>query len=393
VETCSYREQHNADQALQRRKYELHSRLRFNHRGQVAMAMTVDDNDDDAVLLQPQFFITLEENANLNNKHVLFGTVMGPTLFNAIRINQIHVSEGNDSNSSLNLLLSTAPRITNVTIVDAYFTDLTASAIVPWRQQQKVELPKKRKRKGVSNIHVLSFGDEIENDQVVDAPKKISSENNKLAASKSESPVVNNVGDSSKDKTPGPVEPSIAATEKDPPIKDAPVTSLHQFSKAADRKQSKEVNISLAPAAHKVEAKSVRKKVSIVEQRNAKYRMGKKGATQRENDTMEKLMSFKQKVKTRATNDATLLSQNQDNSLATRMARKAQQQEVHELIDSAPAYHGQLLEGNNNDETCDWLQTRFKCRQHVDDHARKSGSDGRSMDDYQVVDDAREARH
>ncbi|EEC51413.1 predicted protein, partial [Phaeodactylum tricornutum CCAP 1055/1] len=82
----------HADYALERRKYELHSRLRFNHRGQVAMALNLDDDHDrNNGDLQPQFFVTLDEAPYLDGKHVLFGTISGPTIFNAIRIGGVEV--------------------------------------------------------------------------------------------------------------------------------------------------------------------------------------------------------------------------------------------------------------------------------------------------------------
>jgi cyclophilin family peptidyl-prolyl cis-trans isomerase len=37
-----YRQQHQASEALDRRQYELNSRIRFNHRGQIAMALGND---------------------------------------------------------------------------------------------------------------------------------------------------------------------------------------------------------------------------------------------------------------------------------------------------------------------------------------------------------------
>eukprot|EP00536_Pseudo-nitzschia_multiseries_P006269 jgi/Psemu1/117020/gw1.130.39.1 len=97
-----YREQHRAAQALDRRRYELNSRIRFNHRGQIAMALeTTDDNnnnddddDDDpsiAARLQPQFFITLDEASHLDGKHVCFGGITGPTIFNALRIGRTDI--------------------------------------------------------------------------------------------------------------------------------------------------------------------------------------------------------------------------------------------------------------------------------------------------------------
>jgi len=68
-EAASYRKSVGAVQALDRRQYEVNSRIRFNHRGQVAMALGVKDTDD-AEDLQPQFFITLDEAPYLDGKHV-----------------------------------------------------------------------------------------------------------------------------------------------------------------------------------------------------------------------------------------------------------------------------------------------------------------------------------
>lgn len=66
----AYRTRLQADEALDRRQYELNSRIRFNHRGQVAMAMGVDDTGGagSKVTLQPQFFITLDEASELDGK-------------------------------------------------------------------------------------------------------------------------------------------------------------------------------------------------------------------------------------------------------------------------------------------------------------------------------------
>jgi peptidyl-prolyl cis-trans isomerase SDCCAG10 len=48
-----YCNQHQASQAMERRQYELNSQIRFNHRGQFAMALGVnDDNDTDAESLR-----------------------------------------------------------------------------------------------------------------------------------------------------------------------------------------------------------------------------------------------------------------------------------------------------------------------------------------------------
>ncbi len=49
-------------------KDEIHSRLHFNHRGQVAMANTGKANDNGS-----QFFITLDKCPWLDRKHTIFG--------------------------------------------------------------------------------------------------------------------------------------------------------------------------------------------------------------------------------------------------------------------------------------------------------------------------------
>ena len=77
---------------LDRKKLELNPRIRFNHRGQVAMAFPLEEesslhsNDDENGMLRYQFFVTLDEAPFLDSKHVVFGTVVGSTMFNALRL-------------------------------------------------------------------------------------------------------------------------------------------------------------------------------------------------------------------------------------------------------------------------------------------------------------------
>ena len=57
---------------------------------------------------------------------------------------------------------------------------------------------------------------------------------------------------------------------------------------------------------------------------------------------------------------------------------------------STPVYSGQVLENDDFDENdATWLKERFKCKRHIDHESRGSaisGGDGRSMDDYEVID-------
>ena len=165
---AAYRQAVRADEALQRRPYETNARIRFNHRGQVAMALGVKD-DEDVADLQPQFFITTEAADYLDGQHVVFGTLgAGPTVFNAIRIaTATAVDEATHQPHDL----EHAPRITAVKIVEHPFLDgadgsslvSVPASQIPWRRAENDGEPKKRKkkRKGKLDVNVLSFGEEM----------------------------------------------------------------------------------------------------------------------------------------------------------------------------------------------------------------------------------------
>ena len=67
---------------------EFHSRLKFNHRGVVAMNNKNKPNSNGS-----QFFITLEKCEEMNKKFTIFGKVTGPTFFNAINISNLSADE------------------------------------------------------------------------------------------------------------------------------------------------------------------------------------------------------------------------------------------------------------------------------------------------------------
>lgn len=61
-------------------KDEFHSRLRFCRRGLVAMANSGKDDNGS------QFFFTLGEATELQNKHTIFGKVGGDTIYNVLKM-------------------------------------------------------------------------------------------------------------------------------------------------------------------------------------------------------------------------------------------------------------------------------------------------------------------
>ena len=113
---------------------------------------------------------------------------------------------------------------------------------------------------------------------------------------------------------------------------------------------------------------------------------------------MEKLLAFQGRVKDTVvapkTQDASVSKQ--DNSLAARMAQQAAQESNDGSDrDAVESYHGQILEGVDEDkldyqQSSDRMATTFKCKRHIDHTA---GSNGRKADDYKVVDDKDDSLH
>ena len=169
------------DSQSSRRKLEVSPRIRFNHRGQVAMALPLDEDvegNTSADALRSQFFITLDESSFLDGKHVIFGTITGPTVFNAIRIGKVAVED--DTSRPVDMDLS-PPVIKKVKIDHHPFHDLvpTPDEKVPWKRGDGAKSEKdgpgepggesqvqkrRKKRKGKRDLNVLSFGQEMEDD-------------------------------------------------------------------------------------------------------------------------------------------------------------------------------------------------------------------------------------
>lgn len=66
-------------------KDEFHSRLRFSRRGLLAMANAGPDDN------ASQFFFTLAEAPELQNKHTIFGKVVGDTIYNVLKFEECDI--------------------------------------------------------------------------------------------------------------------------------------------------------------------------------------------------------------------------------------------------------------------------------------------------------------
>ncbi|KAF8141886.1 cyclophilin-like domain-containing protein [Boletus edulis] len=134
---------------------EVHPRLRFTHRGLVAMANNGTKNSNES-----QFFITLDRADGLHGKHTLFGRVVGDTLYNVLKIGE---TELDDNERPLY-----PPKIKSISIVDNPFPDIIPRiTAAEKRTQQRAreaaqrEREEAERRKGAKkNVKLLSFGDD-----------------------------------------------------------------------------------------------------------------------------------------------------------------------------------------------------------------------------------------
>ncbi|CAA19454.2 Spliceosome-associated protein CWC27 homolog [Caenorhabditis elegans] len=130
-------------------KDEIHQRLKFNRRGIVGMANAGRDDNGS------QFFFTIGDRGapELDKKHTIFGKVTGPTLFNMLKITEVE-TEGDRP--------VTFYKITGARIDNNPFDDLKP------REKRKKEKSERRKEPKVvetKKTNLLSFGDEVEEDE------------------------------------------------------------------------------------------------------------------------------------------------------------------------------------------------------------------------------------
>ena len=149
---------------------EFHSRLRFNHRGVVAMNNKNKPNSNGS-----QFFITLEKCEEMNKKFTIFGKVTGPTFFNAVNISNLSADE--DGIPLMNNK-DEIPKIINTEVVINPFKDLKPTVdISQFEKNKNIDNEenntnkKKKKKLKIKNITDKMFfniddGKENEKDKI-----------------------------------------------------------------------------------------------------------------------------------------------------------------------------------------------------------------------------------
>jgi len=110
-----------------------------------------------------QFFLTLDRCEWLDNKHTIFGKVTGNSIYNLNRFNEVEVGEHDRP--------TYPPRILRMEVLLEPFDDIVPrpSAVAP-----PPEPAAKKRRKGVKNLSLLSFGEQAANAEAQEAalPKK-----------------------------------------------------------------------------------------------------------------------------------------------------------------------------------------------------------------------------
>ncbi|GAP85513.1 putative peptidyl-prolyl isomerase CWC27 [Rosellinia necatrix] len=128
-------------------KDEFHSRLKFNRRGLLGMA-----NESKPDTNGSQFFFTLDNAEELNNKNTVFGRIAGDTIYNLARIGEAEIAEG--SERPLYPI-----KITGTEILVNPFDDMK-KRIRTARPTESAGLIEKKKKKPKADKKLLSFGEE-----------------------------------------------------------------------------------------------------------------------------------------------------------------------------------------------------------------------------------------
>ena len=434
---------------LDRKKLELNPRIRFNHRGQVAMAVPLEESAENKVDkedLAYQFFVTLAEAPFLDAKHVVFGTISGSTMFNALRIGRTDV----DEQSGIPIdMKDCPPRILRIEVGSHPFEDMviTADKKVPWNkatetgaggeaekgEETKVER-RRKKRKGKRDLNVLSFGnEEREYDDIAQkssgkgsamlSSHEVLSRDSSGRPSKADAAV----NSRSQEKPGAKTEPErrINNDEERKAYSDVESPSKIELKDDSNKQHPTDPNVEMVSNDSRsnhnrsqedqhqnceIKNKDKPKAVSAVEARRAKYLRSGRGSSAgkksliREGDTMAKLFAFKSKVvqtKGSKMGDDKNGHAEKDNALASRMAKrvKRMEDEQHrrdkddEAFAATPGYTGQVDEdeklNGDNDAAAYWMGTKFKCKRHMDHDSRETAMNKTGGGAYEVGGDGR----
>ena len=134
-------------------KNEPHQRLRFNHRGQVALANEPGRPNSNL----SQFFFTLGPCEHLNGTASIFGTVRGNTLFNVLKLDEVETDKSDRP-------VPPVPRILSAEVLALPFEDMAPREKKSEKDALAAGVSAKRAPVAVRNKSLLAFGDDEDGD-------------------------------------------------------------------------------------------------------------------------------------------------------------------------------------------------------------------------------------
>ncbi|KAE9289027.1 Peptidyl-prolyl cis-trans isomerase [Phytophthora fragariae] len=400
---------------------EFHSRLRFNHRGLLAMA-----NENKPNTNHSQFFFTLDACDFLEKKHTIFGKVTGNTIFNLLSVGDLE-TDANDRPTN-------PPKLLSAEVLWNPFEDIVPRAVQRKETStaEDAQKKKKRERKATKDLKLLSFGDEEEAFQEeIDGgatkskkkkAKKMMSSHDLLDDRKLKSEVDAEVlqkvtdtsgeaaGEEKRERSRANLKAAVAAAsaaskhKSDEKLKDegtvksSDATTVdkvgsafkekkkdrEEYVKLRDelRKSKKAVPLLMGEEAKKQEKdRAFQDMLTPLQQQRQKYLQRKKASNRsaREQDTLSKLKKFQ----------ATLV----DVNIKQREQPNAKESGDGEKVDAeAESYHGQILEdddaGDDTNDDKSWMTAKLKFKKHIDDQFRAGNE--LSADDYLTIDSRNE---
>ncbi|CAD5163339.1 unnamed protein product [Musa acuminata subsp. malaccensis] len=135
---------------------EFHSRLRFNHRGLVACANAGTPHSNGS-----QFFMTLDRSDWLDRKNTIFGKVTGDSIFNLLSLGDFETDKDDRP-------VHPPPKILSVEVLWNPFDDIVPRQLPekPQSDAKVVVEGQDQKKKAVKQLNMLSFGEEVEEDEM-----------------------------------------------------------------------------------------------------------------------------------------------------------------------------------------------------------------------------------
>lgn len=347
-------------------KDEVHARIKFNHRGIVAMANEQKPNSNHS-----QFFITLDACEWLNKKHTIFGKVTGVTMFNLLRLNDVEVGENDRPLEPV--------KIKRCQVLMNPFDDIIPRDLHALKAASNSAVDQSKKeptRKATRDLKLLSFGVQEEEEEV-DGCVAAALAKKKATVVEKPPPLVATADTSAAPATAvaAVATAAVAATEKRTQPSSVPTASAPAAAAANQEfQEAREAFLRTKRAVQALYEVPGQKKIvqddgapnpnmsTSLEQLRAKYVKRKVDPDSRALHTMERLKKFSDDIK--------------------KAKSSAEEAPV------SAAYHGQVLENDDDDVGgVEAFASQLKFKRHVDDAFRAMGGDGRSSDDYVLIDE------